>query len=141
MVKVKPVDKVVNKWQSRASVASGDYKDGVTNPKRDWAEATSLAADTWKKALTEAMGRNAFASGVKAAGTDKWKKKALAVGPTRYTEGVSAAVDEYKKKISEVLSVLEGIELPARGPKGSAQNYERVKTIGDALHNYKIKKA
>ena len=141
MVKVKPVEKVVEKWKARASVAATDYKDGIANPKRDWAEATTAAQETWKKALTEAMARNAFAAGVKEAGTDKWKKKALAVGPTRFTEGVAAAVDEYKKKISEVLSIIEGIELPPRGPRGSESNYERVKAIGKALHEYRVKKA
>ena len=141
MVKVKPVDKVVEKWKNRASVAAGDYKDGVLNPKRDWAEATAQAEDAWKKGLTDAMSRGAYVAGVKEAGTDKWKKKASTVGATRFSDGVSSAVDEYKKKISEVLSILEGIELPPRGARGSEQNYERVKIIGKALHEYRTKKA
>ena len=42
--------------------------------------------------------------------------------------------------MGEVLRVMEGVTLPARGPKGDPKNYDRVKAIGEALHKYKVAK-
>jgi len=135
MVKVKPVDKVAEKWVSRASVATEDYKLGVQMAE-DWATAAEKAFDRWAKALQAAIAEKRFVGGVRAAGTDKWKKAALEKGADRYATGVRASADEYRAKISEVLRVIEGISLPERGPKGDPKNIERVKAIADALHKW-----
>jgi len=140
MVKVKPVDIVKKKWSERASVAEGDYKFGVENPKEDWASATTAAFDRWASGVTEAIRDKRFVGGVKAAGTEKWKRKASEVGARRFAEGVRAAVEDYAAAMSEVLRVIEGVKLPERGAKGDPKNYERVKAIGDALHKWKIAK-
>lgn len=140
MVKTKPVEIVKKKWEARASIATPDYEFGVKNPRRDWAEAATAAEETWEAAIQEAIRDKRFAGGVKAVGTEKWQKKALEVGKDRYAPGVRAAVDDYSKAMSEVLSVIEGVTLPPKGPRGDPKNYERVKAIGDALHKYAIAK-
>lgn len=134
MVKVKPIDKVVSKWQARASAAVEDYRFGIENPKVDWATATAAAQSTWAQAVQQAAAEGRFAGGVKKAGTEKWKRKAIEVGATRYASGIAAAVSDYATAMSEVLRTLEGISLPPRGPRGDPRNYERVKIIGDTLH-------
>jgi len=40
--------------------------------------------------------------------------------------------------MGEVLRVIEGVALPPRGPRGSDVNFERVKAIGKALHEWKL---
>jgi len=140
MVKVKPVDRVVKKWEERASVATDEYKAGVENPRQDWAKATEDAFPAWQTAIQEAIRNKTFIGGVRKAGTDKWRKGALEKGADRYSSGVRAAVDEYRDAMGEVLRVIEGVTLPARGPKGDPKNYDRVKAIGDALHKYKVAK-
>ena len=137
MVKVKPIDVVVKKWQSRASVASEDYKAGVENPKQDWATAAKSSEGTWKAAMSAAMAKGSWGKGIDRAGTEKWRTKALAVGASRYAPGVAAAVDEYNAKMSKVLNVISGVSLSARGPRGDPKNYDRVKQIGDSLHKAK----
>jgi len=140
MVKVKPIDMVVKKWQERASVATDDYKFGIENPKVDWASATEKAFDAWQKGVQAAIAEKRFVGGVRKAGTEKWKRKALEVGADRYATGVRAAVDEYQSAMAEVLRVIEGVTLPERGPRGDPKNIERVKAIADALHKYAIAK-
>jgi len=140
MVKVKPIDVVVKKWQERASVASDDYKFGIENPKRDWASATERAFDAWQKGIQQAIAERRFVGGVRSAGSEKWRKKALEVGADRYATGIRAAIDEYNAKMSEVLRVIEGVTLPERGAKGDPKNIERVRAIADALHKYAIAK-
>jgi len=134
MVKVKPVDIVVRKWQTRATAAVEDYRYGVQNPKQDWAKACEAAFEAWRSGVQQAAAERRYVGGVRKAGTEKWLKKALEVGAARYAPGISAAVEEYSAAISEVLRVLEGISLPPRGPRGDPRNYERVKIIGDTLH-------
>ncbi|MCD6094171.1 MAG: hypothetical protein J7J51_05240 [Candidatus Omnitrophica bacterium] len=133
MVKTKPIDLVVRKWKDRASIATEDYKAGVLNPRREWEEGAKSANDAWKAGIQDAIARDAYVKGVEGK-NEKWKRKASTVGATRYAQGVAAGVDEYKAKMSKVLSIIGAIELPPRGPRGAEQNYERVKAIGKALH-------
>jgi len=140
MVKVKPIDRVVKKWEERASVATDEYKAGVENPKQDWQKATEDAFPAWQTAIQEAIRNRTFIGGVRKAGTEKWRRGALEKGADRYSSGVRAAVDEYRDAMGEVLRVMEGVTLPARGPKGDPKNYDRVKAIGEALHKYKVAK-
>lgn len=141
MVKTKPIDRVTTKWASRVAVAGDEYTAGIQNPKRDWAEATKAAESAFEQGVQNAIAKKKFGKGVGKAGTEKWKRKALAVGPARFAAGVAAATDDYRKAMGEVLSAIEGITLPARGPKGSAQNYERSKKLGQALHEFAERKA
>lgn len=138
MVRTKPIDVVQKKWADRASVAADDYKFGVQNPKRDWQKATEAAFDAWTKGIQAAIAEKRFIGGVRKAGTEKWQRKAVEVGADRYTSGVRAAVDEYAAAMSEVLRVIEGVDLPPRGPKGDPRNIERVARIADALHKFAI---
>jgi len=140
MVKVKPIDIVVKKWQARASIATDDYKYGIENPKRPWDKAAEEAFDAWASGVQAAIADKRFVGGVRRAGLEKWKRKALNVGAPRYAPGITAAVDDYTAAMGEVLKVIEAISLPPRGPKGDPRNYERVKLIGDTLHKWKLAK-
>jgi len=140
MVQTKPLDQVVAKWKRKVAGASEDYRQGVTNPKADWATETGKAEARYKTAVTQAAAEGRFGKGVSKAGTDKWKKGAMEKGISRWPEGVAMAEDEYRSGMGEVLSTIASVTLPAKGPKGDPRNYERVKAIGDALHKKKIGK-
>jgi len=138
MVKTKPIDIVVKKWEERASVATDDYRFGVENPKQDWQAATLGAAKAWEDGVRQAITEKRFEGGVRAAGTQKWQKGALEKGATRYADGIRKSVDEYSAKMAEVLRVIEGVKLPERGPRGDPKNIQRVAAIADALHKWAI---
>lgn len=135
MVKTKGVDRTVNKWRTKVAGASQDYLDGVTNPKVDWQGATAAAEGRYKEGVTRAASEGRFGKGVARAGTAKWQKGATEKGPGRWTDGVSKSEDEYRQGMGEVISTIEGITLPPRGPKGDPANYARVQAIGTTLHN------
>jgi len=139
MVKTKPVEQVVSKWIKRASVATEDYRAGIQNPRRPWKEAASAAADVWKAAIQEAVARDAYRRGIDATAEEDWKNAALEKGAARYADGVRAAEKRYRAIMSKILSIISAVELPPRGPRGADQNYERVKAIGRALHEAKIR--
>jgi uncharacterized membrane-anchored protein len=126
-ITIKPIANIVAKWKNKAGGASGDYKDGITFAP-DQGAAAAAAADTWFQGVTAPDVQARFASRA-AASTAKWKKNAENLGPSRYTQGVANAVDEYQKGVSPALDVLRGLEIPARKPKGDPSNNDIVRFI------------
>lgn len=136
-IKLKPLEKIVDKWSTRASGAAADYASGITMPKQPWSAAATAAKDAWRTGVTDAAGRDAYAKGVAKAGDAKWLKKASEIGARRYPEGVTAAKDDYKGGFAPVYDTLSKVELPVRGPRGDPKNIERVRTIVQALRQLK----
>ncbi|MEM4667471.1 MAG: hypothetical protein QW498_09240 [Thermofilum sp.] len=135
---LRPLDKIVEKWRSRASAASGDYAEGVAAPKQDWQKNTLAASDAWKAGVTEAASKNLFAKGVAATPTDYWKTRATTLGTARFSDGVSKSVDVYKSKFAPYYDTLSKLELPPRGARGDPKNIERVRAIITALRSKKV---
>jgi hypothetical protein len=133
MPKTKGVSATVDKWQRRASVAQPDYLAGVQNPRTPWDQAAKAAEANYKTAVTTAATEGRFGKGVARVGAQKWLDGAQKKGPARYVEGVQLGGVNFQDRINTVLSTIEGVTLPARGPKGSPSNYQRVTPIGEAL--------
>ena len=132
----KDLRRIAEKWKERASMATEDYKAGIMNPDVDWAQATAAAKDRWVQGITNAAKEVRFERGVREAGSDKWRQKALTVGADRYAQGVSNAVDEYLKNFGPVYEY--ELELkrtaPPRYARGDPRNIERVKYFALNLH-------
>lgn len=133
-MKVKDMSKIREKWKRKASAAGPDYRDGVENPRKDWAGNAADAEEAYEAGVQEAISRKEFGKGVKAAGTAKWQERALAKGAQRFGPGVNAGVDDYDKGFSPYRDELEKVTLPPRGPRGDPNNLERVRQIAAALH-------
>jgi hypothetical protein len=138
MTPIKPVSESASKWVSRAGQAAGDYKAGVQNPRRSWEDATAAAKEAQAAGVQEAIANGTFERGVREAGNAKWQRKASEVGSARFGPGVAAAKPDYEAGFTPYAQKIAGITLPPRGPKGDPRNYDRVKTIGDELHNLKV---
>jgi hypothetical protein len=134
---VKDAATVAAKWSQRASAAGAAYTAGVNGTQKDWATDTAAAAPSWGAGVQAAVSNGSFARGVQAAGTAKWKTKAANVGAARYPQGVTAAQPYYQAGITQVLQVLSGLTLPARGPKGDPGNINRVSAVTTALRKMK----
>ena len=140
MARIKSIADISDKWNRVTPTRSMDYKDGVQNPKKDWAEETIAAEDTYKRGVIEAANQGRFGKGVANAGTKKWKDKALSLGPSRFAEGVAVAKKDYEAGFAPYRDVIESTELPPRGPKGDPTNLQRVAVIATALHGAKLGK-
>jgi hypothetical protein len=136
-IKTKPIADVATKWVNRASAAAPEYQKGLSAPSKDWATETKASETAYNAGVQDAIGRNAFGKGVAKAGSEKWSRKALAVGPARYGSGVTAAQPDYTSDFGPYLDALGRISLPARGKRGDPANIERVRTIATALHSQK----
>jgi hypothetical protein len=136
-IKLRPLDQIVTKWNTRASGAGPDYQAGIAAPRTPWSQAALAAKDAWRAGITDAAGRDAFAKGVAKVGDAKWLRKASELGVQRYPQGVTAAKDDYKNGFAPFYDALSKIDLPPRGARGDPKNIERVRTIVQTLRSIK----
>lgn len=139
MPRTKPIQDVVNKWQQRAAQATPDYEQGIRNPKEDWATATGAAEESYAQGVQTAITEGRFGRGVQEAGTQKWQRNALEKGTQRWSPGVQAARPDYEREMAQVLNTIQATTLSPRYPRGDPRNYERVRDIGDALHEMRTR--
>jgi len=133
MAEIKSLGAIRDKWMRVTPGRTEDYKLGIQNPKRDWAEETLAGKENWKAGIDRAAGKDMFAKGVASAGTAKWKAKALAKGPGRFAEGVYIAGPDYEKGFAPFHAAIERVDLGPRFPKRDPRNLERVRKIVDAM--------
>lgn len=136
-MKVKSLDSIAAKWSRNASSAGQAYKDGISAA-TGWAANTAAAANNWSAGVTAAASDGRFAKGVNAAGDDTWKTGAVNKGVTRYGPGVQQAQPKFSAGFAKFQTVLSNTTLPARFPKGSPQNMDRVAAVVNALRNAKV---
>ena len=137
-MEIKSLSRIADKWGANSALAGDSYRDGVQSPRRSWAASAAAADDARRQGLAEADARNAFVNGVNAAGDTKWKNNATVLGPARFRQGVQNAKPAFSSGFSKYHSVIQGVTLPPRGPKGSPENIERVRAVADALHSARV---
>lgn len=127
------------KWNRRASSATVEYTEGVSNPRTPWAAATLSAAANQAAGIQQAITEKRFEKGVQKAGDSKWQNKATNKGARNYAPGIQDAQNAYATGVAPYLQTIESITLPPRFPKGDPRNIARVTAIATALRNRKIK--
>lgn len=138
MPPVKSLDAISEKWARVVGVSQADFEEGVRNPRKDWKTETLAAAQNYAAGVTKAVAEKRFDKGVTAAGTDKWKDRALMVGVGRWLEGVQTSRPNYERGFAPYREVIINTTLPARGPKGDPKNINRVAAVAKALHDKKL---
>ena len=136
---VKNIAKIAEKWARVTPQRSADYEAGVKDPVRDWATNTVAANAAWKAGIAEASAKDRFSKGVQKVGTEKWKRKAVEVGPARFSQGVQVAQPDYEKGFAPFRDTIEKTVLPPRFAKGDPRNIDRVRVIAAALADAKRK--
>lgn len=133
MAEIKPMATIADKWTRVTPGRSEDYKIGVTNPRRDWATAAAGGKENWKAGIDAAANKNLFEKGILLAGSAKWKSKALAKGPGRFSEGVYLAGPDYAKGFAPYQAAIAGVDLGPRFPRRDPRNVDRVRKVVEAL--------
>jgi hypothetical protein len=137
-VTVKDAAAAAQKFVTRAQAAGPDYTAGVSNAGPKWAQTTKASADTWNQGVQQAAANGRFANGVNAASQAKYQSRASTVGAQRYPQGVAGSANAWQTNTTPYLNVIAALNLPARQPKGSPANYQRVQAVGDALRAKKL---
>lgn len=130
---MKPIEVITERY-SQASGMTDRYVQGVETTTKNWQGETLKAEAAWKQGTAEAAAKGLFRKGVSRVTNEEWRSKAAGLGGERYSGGITAGLEKYAREVQPFLNVLKGITLKPRGPRGAAQNYERVKQIGTALN-------
>lgn len=133
MAKIKSAADIAAKWARVAPGRQVDFEEGVRDPSVDWEAATRAGAESYAAGVQESISRGAFAKGVAKAGTDKWRRKVVEVGTTRWGPGVRAAVPDFEAGFAPFRDVIERVQLPPRAPRGDPRNLERSAVMARAL--------
>lgn len=133
MAFIRSMADIARKWATVTPMRSADYEAGVKNPRRDWAQATASAEDSWKAGVANAAAKGFFSKGVNFAGTPKWQAGAISKGVTRWGPGVSIAEPNYQRGFAPYRDAIERVTLPTRYAKRDPRNLARVKAIVDAM--------
>lgn len=140
MAEIKSMAAIKEKWTRVTPQRTEDYSKGVANPKRDW-EAEAIAAKAnWKAGIDAAASKDMYAKGIVKAGTAKWKKKALTLGPGRFAEGVFQGGDDYASGFAPYQAAIAGVDLGPKFPRRDPRNLDRVKRVVTALIEAKVGK-
>lgn len=138
MAEIKKLSAISEKWTRVTPGRTEDYKLGVKNPRRDWEEETVAGKENWKAGVDQAAAKNLFEKGVTAAGTSKWKERALQKGPSRFAEGVYVAGPDYEKGFQPYHDAIASVDLGPKFPRRDPRNIERVKKVVEAMVSVKL---
>lgn len=132
-IRVKSAKDIADKWSRVSAQRDQDYKAGVSDPGVEWARGAAAAEETYAAGVQEAIARGAFAKGVNAAGDEKWRRKTVEIGTTRWSPGIRAAVQDFEEGFAPYRDALERLDLPPRAPRGDPRNIDRVAAVARAL--------
>jgi len=129
---------VADKWAEVTPGRSTYYATGSAGKGGEWEGRTIASKGVYKQAISAAGIENRFAGGVRKAGGGKWERKVQGVGVSRFGPGIGAAKEDYATGFGEYASLLSGMSIPDRGPRGDPGNYAIVQKVGDALHKKRL---
>lgn len=140
MAEIKDLSTISSKWGRVTPGRQEDYKLGIQNPRKDWGTQTAASDANYKAGVDAAQAKGLFKKGVEAAGTSKWKEKALLKGPARFAEGVFTATSDYQKGFQPYHDAIKSANIGPRFPRRDPRNLQRVAAIVNAITAVKVGK-
>ncbi len=132
MTHVRRLDRAKRRFEQRAASAVPEYLEGVAEDDT-WEANTAASEGNYQAGVTRAVQQKRFSGGVKRAGQSKYRDGVAGKGGGRYAEGVAGAGDDWETGFAPYRDALERAALPARGPKGSQANKQRMLANLDTL--------
>lgn len=141
MAKIRPLGEIGTKYAEVTPLRTEEYRKGVMNPTADWKANTTAAVANHTAATQLSLTQGRFAKGVAKTSTQDWQDGAVNKGATRFGPGVALAQPDYEEGFAPYHGVIAATQLPARQPKGSPANIQRVAVIAAALNAKKVGKS
>lgn len=129
------------KWVTNTGGSAPAWLEGINNTTIDVMGRAIAAAPAAVAAYSQNLTSGAWARAIQnSGGTANWKSMADKKS-ANFATGVAAGADKQATALGKIMQDMPGIVngLSARGPVGSAQNYQRSAQVGTALHNNKGK--
>ena len=139
---MKSASQSVSKWSNRAGGASQDYLDGAQSTPKDQAAAAIAAKSNYVAGLQASFAADSFSKGLQRSGKSGWLAGVNEKGASNYPSGVSSAsaASKYTVNSGRFDSARNAASGVPRGPRGSAQNLNRVTAVVNALRAAKLGK-
>jgi hypothetical protein len=140
MVRIASSGDIANKWSRKSGNSQQDYESGVSQTSdSEQREAALDGAGNWEEGIQDAIANDSFRKGINAS-PKSWQRRSLQLGGSRYSTGVRESQDEYQAGFAPYRDEIESMSLSARGARGAPQNYDRVREVGDRLHQLRMER-
>lgn len=133
-LKVKDLGASVEKYADRAVGAADIFATEAEAAADAWARNAAAADGNFHAAITAPNVQARFKRGVQRAGSAKFARKIRDVAKDRYGPGITAGKEDYKTDVEPYFTIIAGLTLSPRKPRGDAANYTRVSEVGKALN-------
>lgn len=133
MVNFKDLSKSAAKFTNNGAAAQQTYVQNAAAAGQHWQDNTAAAEGNYVQGVQAAASRGAFGKGVAKAGAAKYSKQVQAVGGARFADGITKAAPAWQAGFGAIAQQVQNTQLPARGPRGSAANYQRAAAMGAAF--------
>lgn len=138
---MRSAQQAAEKFVNRSAQAAPDYVEGAQSTTKDQAALAAAAEKNYEQGVQEAIGRKAFATGVRKAGKAKWLAGVVEKGANRFAEGVRTAQSAYAEESGKYDNARRAADSLPRGLKGSAQNINRAVAVINAQRAAKVGKS
>ncbi len=138
MVDTKSAGEALENWKLAQGRVPAAYSKGVARAKDVTAKAIA-GEELYAAKMQEAIANRSRAKGLEKSSDEKWRAGAQGKGAQRIAAGMAAAENEFSSGIARVLSVIQGVSIPARVADPMANVDNRLKPIAKALHDMKNK--
>lgn len=133
MVNFRDLTASATKFTQNGANAQNTYVKNAAAAGQTWQDHTAAAEQNYVTGVQQAATRGAFGKGVQKAGAGKYSKQVQSVGGARFADGITKAGPAWQTNFGAIATQVANTQLPARGPRGSAANYQRAAAMGAAF--------
>lgn len=139
---MKSASTAVTKWQQRASMSASDYGAGAQATEKDQSARAIAAKANYAAGIQESITAGRYEKGLAKSGKQGWLDGVQEKGVQNYGTGVSAdrSRNKYLENSGKFDNARKAADSLPRGPRGSAQNLNRVTVVANALRAAKVGK-
>jgi len=135
---VRPVADSQQKFARNAAQAAPEYQKGVAGAGSKWAAGVAASEDAWAAGTSEAIAQRRYGAGARKAGPSKYQDRAAKLGPDRFRTGVNEGAPEWGRNFGPFASDLSSFDPGPKGMRGSEQNFQRARAVGQRLRAKKL---
>jgi hypothetical protein len=135
---VRPIAESQQKFATRAAAAAPEYQKGVAGAGSKWAAGVAASEEAWAAGTQEAISARRYGAGARKAGPSKYQDRASKLGPDRFRTGVNEGAPEWGRNFGPFASDLSSFDPGPKGMRGSEQNFQRSRAVGQRLRAKKL---
>jgi hypothetical protein len=135
-VNVPNASDVAEEWTSGAQGAGQKFVENALSASNTWLDRASsdAAQSNYEQAMSDPEVLSRRQSNTDDSSRQRYESSLNAFGSQRYQSGVQNAQAEFQSAIGEVLSAIDGLQIPDRGRPMSQANMQRAEQVQRALN-------